>query len=159
MRYRGERGVTLVEVLLGTFIMLIACIGSLMYFAYGVGSVGKTGYRRAALERARQRLDQIMASNNVSQLQPPDGQSYWLTCSGNPCTWTRSATLATETVSVDDLPSQNMETTVQLLDDPSAGTGTAILDTLAIGVKVWFTRNTGTDNDFNRVYIRTLRTL
>ena len=154
---RPERGVTLVEVLMGTLIVIIASIGSLMYFAYGVGSIGKTGYRRAALERARQRLEQVMASTSISQLQPPDGQPYWLICSGNPCTWTRSATRVTQTVSVDNLPTQNIETTVQWVDDPSAGTAT--LDTLALGVKVWFTRNAATDDDFNRVYVRTLHTL
>ena len=156
-----ERGVTLVEVLIGTFIVIIACIGSLTYFAYVVGSVGKTGYRRAALERARERLEELMASSNISQLQPPNGQPYWLTCSGSPCTWTRSApgVRATQLVSVDDLPSQTIETTVQWVDDPYPPAGTATLDTVALGVKVWFTRNTATDDDFNRVYVRTLRTL
>ena len=151
---RPERGVTLVEVLIWTLIVIIASIGTLNYFAYGLGGVGKSGYRRAALERTRERLEQLMAANVTPMTPPQDGAAYSVTCSGGSCVW--SSTSVSETVSVDDLSSQKLAATVQWVNDPSSGTTT--LDTLALGVKVWFTKNTATDDDFNRVYVRTLRT-
>ena len=151
---RGRNGVGLIEILLGLLIITIASLATLNYFAYGFGSIGKQGRRRAALERAREQLEQLLVAN-IIQLQPPNGQQYWLTCSGSPCTWTRSAVRVTQSVSVNDLPSQPIETMIQWVDDPSAGTST--LDTLALGVKVWFTPSVA-DDDFNRVYVRTLRT-
>ena len=154
---RWQRGGSLIEVLLGLIIVAIASIATLSYFASGFGNIGKQGRRRAALERARERLEQVLVAN-ITQLQPPDGQPYWLTCGGSPCTWTRSPTRVTQTVSVNDLPSQPIETTIQGVHDPSAGTSASTLDTLAVGVKVWFTPNSAADDNFNRVYIRTLRT-
>ena len=152
--FRQRRGVSLVEILLGLLIVTIDCIGTLSYFAYGMGGIGKQGNRRAALERARERLEQLLATP-VGSIQPPDTQLYWLTCTGTPCTWTRSSARVTQNVSVDDLTSQPIETTVQWVDDPSAGTTTP--DVLNLGVKIWFLGTT-VDDDFHRVYVRTLRT-
>jgi type II secretory pathway pseudopilin PulG len=153
----SRRGGSLIEILIGLVIVLIAVIGSLNQFAIGMGAVGKAGNRRAALERTRERLEQLLAAN-ISLVQPPDGAQYWLTCTGTPCTWTRSAAPVTQAVSVNDLPAQPIETTIQWVHDPASGTPATVRDTLLLGVKVWFTRNTGTDNEMNRVYIRTLRT-
>jgi|GEM_PF-1761258 len=162
----NRRGVSLIEVLIGILIVTIASIGTLMYFAYAKGNIGKTGNRRAALERARQRLEQLMATN-VDTIKPPaDGQMYALTCTGNPCTWAISGpvtenTLVPEPTVVDDLPSQ-IATTVQWRDDPAAGTGVppnpVIFDTLELAVRVWFTPDFNAQDDFNRVHVRTLRT-
>ncbi len=158
MRKCNTRGVSLIEILLGLLIVTIASIATLQYFAYGLGNIGKQGRRRAALERARQRLEQLMAADtNQTALQPPVGSTWWLTCSGNPCVWTRSTTPVTQTVSVNDMPAQTMETTIQGVHDASAGTGANTLDTLALGVKVWYTPGAA-DDDFHRVYVRTLRT-
>ena len=91
---------------------------------------------------------------NLGQLPALDGQLRWCS-SGNPCTaW--SLAPAAQPIAVDDLPSQRLETTVQYVDDPSAGTTTN--DTLALGVKVWFIPGSTVDNEFNRVFVRTLRT-
>ena len=154
----NRRGVSLIEILLGLLIITIASISTLGYFSTGLGNIGKQGRRRAALERARERLEQVLSANvNQVAFQPPNGSQYWLTCAGTPCAWTRSAAQTTQTVSVDDMPSQTIETTIQATHDPSAGTGASTLDTLVFGVKVWFTPNAA-DNNLNRVYVRTIRT-
>ena len=163
MRTTSSRnGASLIEVLLGIIIVVIASVGTLTYFAYGMGNVGKSGKRRAALERARERLEQVMEANSDDIKPAADGQMYELFCGvTNPCTWTLSAapvtipTLTKEPTVVDGLPSQ-IATTIQWRDDPSAGTAT--LDTLELGVRVWFTSNTSADDNLNRVHIRTLRT-
>ena len=155
-RLRYSQGVSLVEVLLGLLIIILASIGTLSYFSFALGGVGKQSNRRAALERARQRLEQLMAAK-ASAIQPPDGNLYWLTCTGNPCAWTRSAAPVTQTVPIDDLPTpQPIETTIQWVDDPSAGTVTR--DVLELGVKAWFIPNSTIDDNVNRVYLKTLRT-
>ena len=157
----NKRGVTLIEVLLSMVIVALASIATLTYFAYAKGGVGKTGNRRAALERARQRLEQLMATPISSLPQsdpnlPPDGQpQFWAVC-GNPCQLF-SAPQNNDKVDVDDLSQQPIESTVRWRDDPSAGTPTTP-DVLEFSVKVWFTPNTNIDDDFNRVHIRTLRT-
>ena len=154
--FHSEKGVTLVEILVGIILLTIVCISSLNFFAYGLGGIGKEGNRRAAMERARQQIEQII-STAAAQLPARDGNQYW--CSnGNPCTsWTLSGAPIAQTISVNDLPSQRMETRVQGVHDPSAGTPITFYDAWEIGVKVWFTSNTNLDDDFNRVYIKTLR--
>jgi len=148
----------LVEVLIAILVVAVAAIAALSYFSYGLGGIGREGNRRAALERARERMEQLMAAD-VAALEPPDMAVYWLQCSGSPCVWTLSSTApaVSETVSVDDLPAQKIETTVQWVDDPAAQTTGSEKDVLELGVKVWFTSESGTDDDFNRVHIRTLR--
>ena len=157
MRFlQSQKGVSLIEILMGIVLLTLISICTLSYFAYAVGGIGKQGNRRAALERARQRLEQLMAASLPGQFPAQDGQRYWCNA-GDPCTsWTPSAAAIAQTISVDDLPTQRMETSVQWVDDPSAGTGGS--DTWALSVKVWFTSNVTTDNDYNRVYLRTLRT-
>jgi hypothetical protein len=155
----ARRGVSLIEILIGIIIVVIASIGTLTYFAYGLGGIGKSGNRRAALERARERLEELIESN-IDDFNPRDGVQRWVTCAGSPCAWTLSPTVNTDPVTVDDLSGQPMETTIQWLDDvdtPPAGE-TDVPDVLALDVKVWFTANTGVDDDFNRVHLRTLRT-
>ena len=158
-----ERGVGLIEVLIGIVLVTVASLATLTYYSYGMGGVGKQENRRAALEVARQRLEQLMEANItcVAGSDSNDGVKYWLTLNGAipPCTWgrTKDAGIAVqENVAVGNLPNQPMETSVQWRDDePFAGTTT--LDTVELSVKVWFTTNT-TDDNSNRVYLRTLRT-
>ena len=162
------RGVTLIEVLISMVLIALASIATLNYFAYAKGNVAKTGNRRAALERARQRLEQMLAAN-VSDITPPqDGLAYPVSCHVSncpnmitkPCVWVPAN--PNEQVEVEDTGCQPVVATAQWVDDPSAGTGIppapVIYDTLAFDVKVWFTPDFGTDDDFNRVHIRTLRT-
>lgn len=148
----------MVEVLIALLVMAVAAIAGLSYFSHGLGGIGREGNRRAALERARERMEQLMAAD-VAELEPPDMVVYWLQCSGSPCLWTLSsaAPAASETVSVDDLPAQKIETTVRWVDDPAAQTTGSEKDVLELGVKVWFTSESGSDDEFNRVHIRTLR--
>ena len=155
-----RKGVSLIEVLIGLLIVTIASIATLKYFASGFGSINKQGNRRAALERVRERIEQLMATDiNQSVLQPPDNNQYWLTCSGNPCSWTRSSSRVTQPVLLNnDLPNQPIETTIQWVDDPYPPAGTSTRDTLVVGVEVWFMPNSAVHDNFNRVYVRTLRT-
>ncbi len=154
IRRQDQWGVSLVEILVALLVVVVASIATLSYFSYGMGGIGKAGNRRAALERARERLEKVLEAGQA-QLEPPDGEVYWATFDG--AAWALSPDPVTETVSVDDLPAQPMETTLQWLDDPAAGTPASAQDALALGVKVWFTPNTASDDDFNRVYVRTLR--
>lgn len=151
---RDQRGVSLVEVLVALLIVVTAAIATLSYFAYGMGGIGEAGNRRAALERARERMEQVLEADQT-QLEPPDGDVRWVTFDG--AAWALSTAPVTETVPVDDLPAQTMETTVQWVDDPSAQTPANPRDALVLGVKVWFTPDAASDDDFNRVYVRTLR--
>ena len=157
--HRSQRGVTLIEILIGIIIVAIASIATLSYFSYAKGGIGKTGNRRAALERARQRLEQLMETN-VDDIKPADNAPHWLKCSGSPCTWAffNAPPGTPETTNVEDLGLQPMETTVQWRDDPSAGTLASTQDALEFGVKVWYIPNSSADDDFNRVYVKTLRT-
>lgn len=158
---RGRRGVTLIEVLISLILIVLVSIATLQYFTYAKGAIGKTGNRRAALEQARQRLEQLSATAATS-IEPVDNNLHWLTCVNPPtCTsWTmlNSAPGTPEKVSVEDMGLLPIETTVQWINDPvSAGTQ----NTLELSAKVWFTTATpspSSDNDFNRVHLRTLRT-
>ena len=162
---RNRKGVTLIEVLISMVLIALASIATLNYFAYAKGNVAKTGNRRAALERARERLEQLMAANISSLPQsdpslPQNGQPViQLACSGTPCTW--NATATPEPVQVDDVSSQ-MVSTIQWKDDPSAGTTTP--DVVEFAVRVgfvpgWDPTDPATDDDFHRVLTKTLRTL
>lgn len=157
----NQRGVTLMEILVGIVLVAVISIATLSYFAYGLGGIGKEGNRRAALERARQRLEQMMevgvtaVKPPIDGTQTPDSQPvHWVDCENGGCT--RTTTYVLETVSVDELPQQRIESTVQWRDDASANTPDDP-DTLELTVKVWFTRDL-IDDDFHRVYLKTLRT-
>ena len=158
----GEKGGSLIEILIAVLVIALTVLGVFGFFSYGIGGIKTQGNSRASLQQASARLDQLLAANVVS-LNPPDGSSIhpvdgtvrWLTCSGSPCTWTLSTTQTAETVPVNGLGNRRMETTVQWIDDPSAGT--SALDVLKLTVKVWFSTVT-TDDDFHRVELRTLRT-
>ena len=152
-------GVSLIEILLGLLIVTIASIATLSYFASGFGNINKQGNRRAALEQTRARLEQLMAST-ISDLPPQGGSCYY--CAAATCTAASWIAYACGTVPTPDtvpqvgrLTNLRRETTAQFINDPSANTTT--LDVYTFGVKVWFTPGAA-DNNFNRVYIRTLRT-
>ena len=147
----NRRGVSLVEVLLGILIVVIASIGTLTYFTYGVGNVGKSGNRRAALERARERLEQLMAVD-PDLISPADEAEHPVTCNGGACAF--GADPGPITINGIELTTAS---TVKWEDDPSAQTAT-LHDVLALSVEVWFTPNVTVHDDLNRVYIRTLRT-
>ena len=160
-RLRSSAGVSIIEVLIGILIVVIASIGTLTYFGYGMGNIRKQGNRRAALERARERLEQLMA-DNISQLPAQDGNCYY--CAVATCITTSWIAYACGTtppaaetnILVENQANMRRETTAQFIDDQYAGTDT--LDVYEFSTKVWFTKNTGADDDLNRVYIRTLRT-
>lgn len=160
----SKKGATLIEILIGLLIVAVASIATLTYFAYAKGGVGVSGNRRAALERARERLEEMSASPILAMRPPidtglpPDSQPlHWVSCdTANPCqVWPPGD--PDERVSVGDFPNQPVKATVQWKDDFGAGT-TDVPDTLELAVKVWFTPGDTTDDDFHRVTVRTLRT-
>jgi Tfp pilus assembly protein PilW len=147
----NTRGVSLIEILLGLLIVTIASIAALQHFALGKASMARQGNRRAALERGRERLEQLMAVS-VAGLPPAAAGVRWCSA-GNPCaTWIASGAPVAQT---DAATGRRIETTAQWVDDPSAGTGAA-LDAVALEVKVWYMPGS-TDNDFHRIVLRTLR--
>jgi prepilin-type N-terminal cleavage/methylation domain-containing protein len=159
---KNSRGVTLIEILVSLVIIAVASIGTLQFFSQGMGGVSKQGNRRAAMEQARARLEQMMAVN-AGTLTPVDGSLYYAFCNTNPCTLNLTTVQTAEEVEVNG-KNRKIESTLQLIDDPTSrelGDPTAQTlgpDVLVLSVKVWFTSNTTLDDDFNRVLIQTLRT-
>lgn len=147
------RGATLVEVLIGIVIIVLGSIGTLSFFSYGLGSVNKQGNRRAALERARQRLEQLLAED-LATVKPSDSALYYLTCDDN--TGACGPLLAAdpnEVRQVDQLQGQKIVSTVQCQTDVQ---GTPC-DVLEFAVKVWFVPGPNVEDNFHRVHLRTLR--
>ena len=151
-----KKGISLIEVLVGMVLLAVICISSLGFFSYGMGGIGREGNRRAALERARDRMEQLLAADAAS-LPSLNGPSMKSWCdNGDPCTnWV--TTSRTQTVPVGSLGNLPMETTAQPVHDPTAGTTNNFNDAWELGVKVWYTPRAGTDDEFNRVYLKTLR--
>ena len=156
---REDKGASLIEVLISILIIVIASIGTLSYFSSALGNVGRQSNRRAALERARQRLEQLMAVSSTA-IKPIDSNPHWLKCTGTPCTWaiSNAPPVPAETVAVEDLAPQALITTVQCQHDVSAGTPNGNCDVLELSATVWFMPGSAIDDEFNRVQIRTLRT-
>ena len=150
---RGERGASLIEVLVAMAVITVAAISALSFFIYGMGGIARQGNRLAALERARERLEQLMAAD-INEVLPSDEDPHWVSCSGSPCDWQLSKDPVSEQVTVNDLTGQIMRTTAELKDDPTARTDT--FDLVEFGVRVWFTPDL-VDDDYHRVYLRTLR--
>ena len=154
MIWKCQKGVSLIEVLVGLVLLAVVCVSAFGFFSTGLGGIAKEGNRRAALERARERMEQVFETD-PTLLAPRDGAKYWCS-SGNPCTnW--SGASSAQTVAVNNLANQRMETTLLGIHDTSAGTPATFYDAWEIGVKVWFTPNINNDDDYNRVYIKSLR--
>jgi prepilin-type N-terminal cleavage/methylation domain-containing protein len=150
---RNSRGLTLIETLVGMVILVLVSLGAFTFFSNGMGALGKQGNRRAALERARERLDQLMQAS-FSQVKPADSAVHWLSCAGSPCAWTMSSSKPVETLAVNSLAAQPIETTVQWKDDPAAGTAST-QDVLEFTVQVWY--HGSTNDNFSRVVLKSLR--
>ena len=156
---RTDRGVTLIEVLIGIVIVAIASIAGLVAFSSGLGGIGKEGARRAALERARQRMEELLQTP-VSNLPPTAGPDPYWCVTGSTCTsasWQASPASAplNGVPMVVDGQNQQTQTFAQWIDDTTNGIGQREL--VEIGVKVWYMPG-AVDDDFHRVYLRTLRT-
>ena len=154
--WKNRRGVSLIEILIGILIIVIASIGTLSYFSVSVGNVGRQSNRRAALERARQRLEELLETNsNLINPSVVDGIAHPVICDGaGNCQLNNAA----ETISVDDLPSQTLVSTVECKHDGAAGTPGGTCDVLELSAKVWFIPGPTVEDDFHRVHIQTLRT-
>ena len=96
---------------------------------------------------------------NVDTIKPTDTQLYYLSCNAaGACGPLNLTPIAADKVSVDDLTGQPVQSTVQCIHDPAAGTPAGTCDVLELSAKVWFRPGSTVDDDFNRVHIRTLRT-
>ena len=160
-RMRQRRaGVSLIEILVAIMLLVVVAVGALAQFSYGLAGVNTQGSRRAALERARERLEEVMATP-FAQVSPPvavnpnrvDGW-YWLPCVAGVCAW--SATNPNETVAVGDLGPQSMECLVRWINDPTL-VGSPLPDALEFSVKVRYAPGVA-DNELQRVYLRSLST-
>ena len=155
---RSGRGVSLIEVLIGIVIITIAAIGTLSYFSFGLGNVNKQGNKRAALERAREQLEALLAADINTAMPTNNGVEtlYWCNATPSPCasktSWVTS--VPSKTVLVDNA-ARRVEVTAKWRNDASVDTPG--LETLELGAKVWFMSGS-VDDDFNRVYLKTLRT-
>lgn len=154
---KNSRGVTLIEILISIVLIVIASVAAFGAFSYGKGHIVRQGNARAAYEQTRGRLDQLMAAK-IGDIKPIDGSLYWIAPSFGTPPWTLtlgSAAPPADNVSVNGV-TRPIRTTVQWIDDPSAGTGTTVLDVLVFSAKVWYEPG-NTDDNFNRAEIRTLR--
>ncbi len=153
---RRSRGVSLIEVLIAIVVIGVACVGAFAAFSTGLGSVGKQGNRRAALERARERLEQLLSAP-LTDMPRADGNLYWCTA-GTTCTstsWTFSNSALDAVPMNVDGNDRKAQVFAQWVDDPTNGVGPR--EIIQIGVKVWYMPGS-VDDDFNRVYLKTLRT-
>ena len=153
-------GVSLIEILIGLIIVVVASIATLTYFSSALGGVGKTGNRRAALERSRQRLE-VLVQADLSVIAPPSllvGQGpRFISCNAaGVCSGPLTAD-PNNTVDVDDLVAQNLQSTIECKHDAAAGTPDGTCDVLELSAKVWFIPGSTDDDDFHRVHVRTLR--
>lgn len=60
--HNSENGFSLIEVLIALVILIIVILGGGLYFFYGRLGINREGYRRAALELASQRLEELKAA-------------------------------------------------------------------------------------------------
>ena len=70
----SEDGFSLIEVLVALIILVVVILGGGLYFFYGRLGINREGYRRAALELASQRLEELKAST-WSAIAPASGDT------------------------------------------------------------------------------------
>lgn len=69
--HNSQDGFSLIEVLIALVILVIVILGGGLYFFYGRLGINREGYRRAALELASQRLEELKAAK-YSEIIPDD---------------------------------------------------------------------------------------
>ena len=115
--HKSEDGFSLVEVLIALVILVIVILGGGLYFFYGRLGINREGYRRAALERASQRLEQLKAANYSDiALEPPSDQLYYITYGSS---WNLTPDKTEDTISEDNLPDGVIVTQAQWVDEGS----------------------------------------
>lgn len=138
-KIKKSQGFTLIELLISLLIIVLASICTLSYFQYGLGGIHQEGNRRAALEIARGRMDQVFAAD-FNSINPPAGTTteHYLTCSGTPCTWSQpSSGEIWDTVTVNEKPGRRLYTKVMWRDD-TPGDGTVDDDVVEIVVRACY---------------------
>jgi len=71
--YKSQDGFSLIEVLIALVILAMVILGGGLYFFYGRLGINREGYRRAALELASQRLEELKAAK-WNDIAPQSGE-------------------------------------------------------------------------------------
>ena len=147
--HTSEDGFSLIEVLIALVILVIVILGGGLYFFYGHLGINREGYRRAALELASQRLEQVKAADySEVVLDPPSDQLYYITYGSS---WEKSEGKTEETIAEDNLPDGVMVTEAQWVHDD----GGSSYDYLKITVTVKWNIAEWGDNTSNKVELVT----
>jgi len=142
---KSEGGFSLIEVLIALVILVIVILGGGAYFYYGRLGINREGYRRAALELASQRVEELRAADYSDiALDPPSDQLYYITYGSS---WNLSLEKTEDTISEDNLSDGVIVTEAQWVDEGSDGS----YDYLKVTVTV-----TWGDNPGNKVELVTL---
>jgi len=80
--HSSKDGFSLIEVLIALLILVIVILGGGAYFFYGRLGINREGYRRAALELASQRLEELKAATSDGYFFNPLIRYYLLGSSG-----------------------------------------------------------------------------
>ena len=151
---QNRHGVSLIEILIAIIIVVIASIGTLTYFSSGLGNIGRQSNRRAALERARQRLEQLMVAE-TSTLTPLSGGGVTRNDSG-----VCGPPSANDQIVVEDIGPQPIRSTVECKDDPATATNIPC-EILELSASVCFMPGCSvagpTGEEFRWVQLKTLR--
>ena len=155
--HRSEDGFSLIEVSIALVILVIVILGGGLYFFYGRLGINREGYRRAALELASQRLEEVKAADYSEII--PDGfdpgydpyyivwRSSWDTLA-NLVEYPTDPNFSYDYVTVGNLANQKMLTEAQYIDNDGGGDS---YDYLKITVTVSWG-----DNPDNKVELVTL---
>jgi len=144
---KSEKGFTLLEMMVAIIIFAVVMIGGLSFFVYGRSDISREGHRRAALELASQRLEELKAAD-YSKIEPYscygvyDYAVYYIHYSDG---WYVEDEDPNETVDIDNLTGQSIITTVQY-EDVDPGDGIASYDYLIVKVTVSWDEKGVTNN-------------
>ena len=71
---KARKGISLIEVMLASSILIIVVFGGASLFAYGAGLISQSKHSRVAVELASQKLERLRADNNIS-IEIPVGET------------------------------------------------------------------------------------
>ena len=71
---KSRNGISLIEVMLASSILIIVVFGGASLFAYGAGQISQSKHSRVAVELASQKLERLRADNNIS-IEIPVGET------------------------------------------------------------------------------------
>ena len=151
--HKSQGGFSLIEVIIALVILVIVILGGGLYFFYGRLGINREGYRRAALELASQRLEELKAADYLdiafdpTLMTDPDplSQPYYITHGSS---WNLSLEETEDTIAVGNLSDGKILTEAQYQDGDGPPDS---YDYLKIAVTVSWGNNPG-----NKVELVTL---